>query len=479
LSVINFNRTKVVCTIGPACNSDDVLKEMIMAGMDVARLNFSHGSHEVHSETVKRVRRLSKELDTPLLVLQDLQGPKIRIGLMQEAYPVAPGDQIFLNASIKEREGNVLPIQYETFAHDVRVGDLVLADDGKVAMKVIATDGKDQVEMEIVQGNAIGSRKGVNLPFTNISMPSLTEKDIRDLEFGLAQKVDWVALSFVRTAQEVRELKRRIRELGSDARVISKIEKPEALKNIDEIIAESDGIMVARGDLGVEIPLEEVPIWQKKIIRKCNHAAKPVIVATQMMESMIENHRPTRAEANDVANAVTDGADAVMLSGETSVGKYPIETVKSMNNILQIVEEGMEEIYYPNANMSLDKGSPTFIHDSIIVSACKLAKHTSADAIVGMTASGYTAYRLSKCRPKAHIFIFTHDRRILNVLNLVWGVRAFYYDSYESTDKTIDDTTEILKLKQLVSRNDVIIHCASTPLHKRQRTNMVKINFVE
>ena len=479
MSTIKFNRTKVVCTIGPACNSDEVLKEMIKSGMDVARLNFSHGSHEVHAEVVKRVRRLSKEMETPIMILQDLQGPKIRIGRMDEAYPVKPGDQIFLNTAIEEREGNVLPIQYETFARDVRVGDLLLADDGKVTMKVIATDKKEQVEMEIVYGDSIGSRKGVNLPFTNISMPSLTEKDIHDLEFGLSQKVDWVALSFVRTAQEVRDLKRRIKELGSNALVISKIEKPEALKNIDEIIAESDGIMVARGDLGVEIPLEEVPVWQKKIIHKSNLAGKPVIVATQMMESMMESRRPTRAEANDVANAVTDGADAVMLSGETSVGKYPVETVKSMNNILAIVEEGMEEIYYPNDNMTIDPGSPTYIHDSIIVSACKLAKHTRATAIVGMTASGYTAFRISKCRPKANIFIFTHDRRILNVLNLVWGVRAFYYDSYESTDKTIEDTTDILKLKRLIAREDVLIHCASTPLHKRQRTNMVKISIVE
>lgn len=476
---INFNRTKVVCTIGPACNSDEVLREMIKSGMDVARLNFSHGSHEVHAEVVKRVRRLSKEMETPVMVLQDLQGPKIRIGILEEPYPVKPGDRIFLNTVITEQKGNILPIQYETFARDVRVDDLLLADDGKVNMKVIATDKKEQVEMEIIYGKSIGSRKGVNLPFTNITMPSLTEKDIEDLEFGLANKVDWVALSFVRTAQEVRDLKRRIKELGSSALVISKIEKPEALKNIDEIIQESDGIMVARGDLGVEIPLEEVPIWQKKIIRKSNLAAKPVIVATQMMESMMDSMRPTRAEANDVANAVTDGADAVMLSGETSVGKYPVQTVKSMNKILEIVEEGMEEIYYPNENMKIDVGSPTYIHDSIIVSACKLSKHTRATAIVGMTASGYTAFRISKCRPKAHIFIFTHDRRILNVLNLVWGVRAFYYDSYESTDKTIEDTTEILKLKQLIGRDDVLIHCASTPLQKRQRTNMVKISIVE
>lgn len=478
MSLIQYNRTKVVCTLGPASSSEEVLRELIKAGMDVARLNFSHGSHEVHAETVRKVRKVSQELGVPVTVLQDLQGPKIRIGHLDEAYPVNEGDVVYLNSSIKERDGNILPIQYETFAADVRTGDLILADDGKVTMKVLETNSTDLVKLEVVYGDSIGSKKGVNLPFTEISMPSLTEKDIRDLEFGLKQNVDWIALSFVRTAEELRVLKGMIREQGSDCRIISKVEKPEALKNIDEIIEESDGIMVARGDLGVEIPLEEVPIWQKRIIRKCNEAAKPVIVATQMMESMIDNRRPTRAEANDVANAVTDGADAVMLSGETSVGKFPVDVVKSMNKIIATVER-MEDIYYKNENMRIDAASPTFIHDSVIVSACKLAKHTEADAIVGMTASGYTAYNISKTRPRANIFIFTHNKRMLNVLNLVWGVRAFYYDSYESTDKTIDDTTEILKLKKMIKRDDIVIHCASMPLQKRQRTNMVKIDVVE
>ncbi|MEM7036440.1 MAG: pyruvate kinase, partial [Bacteroidota bacterium] len=444
--------------------------------MDVARLNFSHGTHEQHAEVVQRVRSLSKELGMPVAVLQDLQGPKIRIGLLDEPYQVKSGDIVFLSTSVKKRDGNVLPIQYETFAKDVRKNDRVLADDGKVTLNVLESNNEDLVKLEVVHGDAIGSKKGVNLPYTKISLPSLTPKDIKDLEFGLEQKVDWIALSFVRSAEEIRELKQRIRMQGSDTRVIAKVEKPEALKNIDEIVAETDGIMVARGDLGVEIPLEEVPMWQKQMIRKCNQAAKPVIVATQMMESMMENRRPTRAEVNDVANAVTDGADAVMLSGETSVGKYPIEVVKSMNRIIEIVES-MDEIYY--RNMDTDKSSPTFLHDTTIVSGCRLAEHTKANAIVGMTASGYTAYQLSKCRPKSHIFIFSHNRNMLNVLNLVWGVRAFYYDNQESTDKTIEDTTEILKLKRLIKRDDIVIHCASMPLSQRQRTNTVKVTKVE
>jgi pyruvate kinase len=470
------NRTKVVCTIGPASSSEEVLRELILAGMDVARLNFSHGSHEVHAETVARVRKISKELKMPVAVLQDLQGPKIRIGELDEPFPIKRGDTVFISTTIKKRKDNILPIQYATFARDVREGDLILADDGKVTLNVVETNGEDLVKLEVIYGDAIGSKKGVNLPFTNISLPSLTEKDIRDLEFGLEQEVDWIALSFVRTAQEIRELKSRIRTHGSNTRVIAKVEKPEALKNIDEIIAESDGIMVARGDLGVEIPLEEVPIWQKRIVKKCNLAAKPVIVATQMMESMIENSRPTRAEANDVANAVTDGADAVMLSGETSVGRFPIETVKSMEKIISVVEQA-GGIYH--RNMEADKGSPTYIHDSIIVSGVHLAETVTANAIVGMTASGYTAYHLAKCRPKAHIFIFSHNPKMINVLNLVWGVRAYFYDNSESTDKTIDDTTEILRLHRRLKRGDVVVHCASMPLHQRQRTNMVKVTKVE
>lgn len=475
MNLIKYNCTKIVCTIGPASDSEEMLRKMILAGMDVARLNFSHGTHEGHARIIETIRRLSEELATPVTILQDLQGPKIRVGKLEEPFPVKPGDRIFLCTSIDAQDGNILPMQYETFAKDIKAGDLILADDGKVSLLVIETNREDKVELEVVHGESIGSKKGINLPYTKISLPSMTEKDLEDLEFGIKQKVDWIALSFVRTAEDVRDLKRRIKESGSDIKVISKVEKPEALKNIDEIIFESDGIMVARGDLGVEIPLEQVPMWQKQMIRKCNQAAKPVIVATQMMESMIDNRRPTRAEVNDVANAVTDGADAVMLSGETAAGKYPIEVIKSMQKIVEIVET-MDEIYYKN--MKADKASPTFIHDATIVQGCQLAEETSATALIGMTASGYTAYQLAKCRPKANIYIFTHNRRMINMLNLIWGVRVFYYDNDEGTDKTIDDTTEILKLKRLVKRDDVVIHFASMPLHHRLRTNAVKITQV-
>jgi pyruvate kinase len=476
LNFSKYNRTKVVCTIGPASNSEDMLRKMILAGMDVARLNFSHGTHAEHAQVIQLIRKLSEEMATPVTILQDLQGPKIRVGKLDTPYPIKTGDRIILCTSVEERDGNILPMQYETFARDVQAGDLVLADDGKVALTVIETNREDRVELEVVNGDFIGSKKGVNLPYTTISMPCLTEKDLKDLEFGIKQNVDWVALSFVRSAEDVRDLKRRIKESGSDIKVMSKVEKPEALKNIDEIIAESDGVMVARGDLGVEIPLEQVPMWQKTIVRKCNRVAKPVVVATQMMESMIDNRRPTRAEANDVANAVTDGADAVMLSGETASGKFPIEVIESMEKIIEIVES-MDEVYH--RNMQADKASPTFIHDSTIVVGCRLAEETGATALVGMTASGYTAYQLSKCRPRASIYIFTHNRRMINQLNLVWGVRVFYYDNDEGTDKTIDDTTEILKLKRLVKRDDIIVHFASMPLRHRLRTNAIKIAEVQ
>lgn len=481
MTLINYNRTKVVCTIGPASRSEEVLRKLIIAGMDVCRMNFSHGSHEDHLETLTTVRKLNEELGSNTAMLLDLQGPKIRVGKMDKPFPIKKGDKVILRTDIEEPNGNELPMQYATFASDVKKGDLVLVDDGKVDLTVLETNGNNRVVLEVISGDEINSRKGVNLPFTNISLPSITKKDWRDIEFALQHEVDWIALSFVRTPDEVRLLKEYLRTHGRMSKVIAKIEKPEALKNIDEIIEASDGIMVARGDLGVEVPMEEVPMWQKIIVQKCNRASKPVIVATQMMESMIENRRPTRAEATDVANAVMDGADAVMLSGETSVGRYPVETVESMQRIISIMEsrtleEGADMFY---RHMEADPESDTYINDSIIVTACQLAKKVGADALVGMTVSGYTAFHLSKCRPKAHIYIFTRRKEMLPVLNLVWGVRAFYYNKYVGTDETFEDTKKILKDKGLLMKGDIMINTASMPIDARGRTNMLKIEVVE
>lgn len=477
MSYIKRNRTKIVCTIGPASESVDQLRKLILEGMDIARLNFSHGSHEYHKKTLDRVRQLNAELtNANVAILLDLQGPKIRIGALAEPFPIAPGDEVIFSTAITERDGNRLPVQYKTLAQDVKAQDLVLVDDGKVFLTVLETNGIDTVRLRVDHGESISSKKGINLPLTDISMPSISEKDWKDVEFAIRERVEWVALSFVRSAAEVNELKNHLRSHNAPARVMAKIEKPEALKNIDEIIEASDGIMVARGDLGVEIHLEEVPLWQKIIIHKCNLAAKPVIVATQMMESMIENRRPTRAETTDVANAVVDGADALMLSGETASGKFPVETVASMQKIIAFMEE-QDSVFYKN--MVADPSSATYINDCVNLAACDLAKQTNASAIVGMTVSGYTAFHLAKNRPRAHIYIFTPDKEMLTILNLIWGVRAYHYDRYSTTDETFRDLMDILKADGQIRVGDILINTASMPIQERHRTNMLKVSVVD
>jgi pyruvate kinase len=462
--------------MGPATSHPEVLEAMIREGLDICRLNFSHGTHDEHQETLNLIRDINFRLQTNVGVLVDLQGPKIRIGKMDKPFPIQAGDEVFLSTHHKEQDGNILPMVYETFAHDVNTGDMVLVDDGKVDLRVIETDKSHLVKLKVVTGSAIGSKKGVNLPFTKISLPSITPKDWLDVEFAIKNQVEWIALSFVRTAEEVQELKTFLKKRGCISRVISKIEKPEALENIDAIIQTSDAIMVARGDLGVEIPMEEVPFWQKSIVRKCNLAAKPVIVATQMMESMIENARPTRAETNDVANAVLDGADALMLSGETSIGKYPVEVVRSMQKIMDSME-GEEQIYF--RNMQVDNSSPTWVNDAVCINAVRLSQEIGASALVAMTRSGYTAFHLSKCRPQAPIYIFSDNRAILNQLNLLWGVTAFYYDGFVSTDETIADLARFLKEKGLLKIGEFVVNTASMPMHARKLTNMIKITIVE
>ena len=477
MSTVKFRRTKIIATLGPACTDKETLSAMIDAGMDVARLNFSHADHPTHEKSLKTVRELNKEKGTHIAILQDLQGPKIRIGILKEEVPIKPGDRITIRSDIKNQTSKAIPIVYDTFAQDVQEGDIILIDDGKIECKIVATDKAHEVILEVVHGEVIKSRKGVNLPTTNISVPTITEKDFKDIDFAIKHNVEWLALSFVRTADDIRVLKELIRLKNGSSRIIAKIEKPEALKNIEEIIHSADGIMIARGDLGVEIPMEEVPAWQKRIVKMCNMLSKPVIVATQMMESMITSPRPTRAEANDVANALVDGADAVMLSGETSVGKYPVRVVESMDKILSSVEKEDDSIYYKLLDNHSPEAEP--LSSSIITTACKLANETNASAIIGMTYSGYTALELSRCRPKAHIYAFTHNKAILNTLNLVWGIKAFYYDKSESTDQTIQDVHEILKKNGLVSPGDIIINTGSMPLHEQGLTNMIKISRIK
>lgn len=477
---INFSRTKIVATLGPATDSPKVLEAMIREGVNVARLNFSHGSHEDHAKRLKQVRDINKKLGTQVAILQDLQGPKIRVGILKKTVKIKEGDVITFRTDVTEQTDEYLPIQYGTFAKDVNVGDPVLADDGKVEMTVISTNKENEVKLRIDFGSEIKSRKGVNLPRTDISIPTITDKDYKDIDFAIEHNVEWLALSFVRSGDELRTLRELIRLKKGNSKIIAKLEKPEAIDSLDEIIEYADAVMVARGDLGVEIPMEEVPAVQKRIIRKANKAAKPVIVATQMMESMIENRRPTRAEASDVANAVVDGADAVMLSGETSVGNHPVQVVSSMKRILQSVEKEGGPFFYTHMapGADFDPSEDVLLSQAITITACQLARQTGAKAVVGMTRSGFTAYQLSRCRPEAHIFAFTNNKELVTTLNLVWGVQAFYYDGEENTDVTVQNVQQILKKAGHVKVGDIVINTASMPRHKVGLTNMIKIGRI-
>lgn len=472
---VSYNRTKIVATVGPASNSKDTLRALASEGVDVFRLNFSHGKHEEHQKVIDAVREINAELGTHIAHLQDLQGPKIRVNEVKEGTILAPRQNIIITTRELIGDNEICSTSYKDLPRDVKPGDMILIDDGKIELKVKESREID-VLCEVVYGGTLKSRKGINLPYSKVTAPSLTEKDLADLEFGLKNNVDWVALSFVRKAKDIEILRGIIDSRKSTTRIVAKIEKPEALENIDAIIAATDAVMVARGDLGVEIWLEEVPMVQKMLVEKCNKLAKPVIVATQMMESMITSPRPTRAETNDVANAVMDGADALMLSAETAAGEYPIEVVRSMVRTIGSVEK-QANIYYRFRDA--DRHSPIFVHDSLILAACKLAKEVNAKAIVGMTSSGYTAFKSSSHRPNTNIFVFTGNRSILNTMNLVWGTRAYYYEKHNSTDETIADVEEILKRDGHVKPGDIFISLASMPIQERSRTNTIKMNVVK
>lgn len=471
----SFNKTKIVATVGPASNTYERLGTLIREGVDVFRLNFSHGKHEEHLEVINLVRRLNKDLRTNVGLLQDLQGPKIRLGEVEGGgVEIKRGDKIKLVCGESEiSTATRLSTIYLGLARDVKAGDMILIDDGKIELKVLATDREAEVDVEVVYGGLVKPRKGINLPDSKVSAPSMTEKDIEDLKFGLENDVDWIALSFARRADDIRFIKQLIAEGGKTTRVVAKIETPEGLENLDEIIALTDAVMVARGDLGVEVKMEEVPMAQKMIIAKCNAAGKPVIVATQMMESMITAPRPTRAETSDVANAVLDGADAVMLSAETAVGAYPAEVIRSMVGTIMSVETQSPNLYY--RWRPIDPAGAQFMADSILSAACHLAKNTGAKAITGLTHNGYTAFQISKYRPKANIFIFTDNRALLTALSLVWGVRGFYYDRYISTDSTVADIRYVLNTTGHLDAGDVFITTGSMPMQEKGKANMVKV----
>jgi pyruvate kinase len=472
-----FNKTKIVATLGPASSTYDVLKQMIAAGVDVCRINLSHGDYQMHKEVIATIRKINEEIKSCASILVDLQGPKIRIGEVENNNVFLDNGSVVIFTTI-ETIGNAkkLYINYKQFATDVKVDDKILLDDGKIILRVTETNHVDEVKSVVESGGKLSSRKGVNLPKTKLSLPGLTPKDLNDLQFAIEQDIDWIGLSFVRSANDIIDLKSRIAASGKEIRVIAKIEKPEALDEIDFIIRETDALMVARGDLGVELPMEDVPLIQKMLVNKCIHASKPVIIATQMMESMIASYTPTRAEVNDVANSVIDGADAVMLSGETSVGLFPVRVVEQMRTIISRIEA---QGYRYNRFHIPDITSKTFISDSVCYNACVMASQVGAKAIVGITRSGYTAYKVSSQRPNADIIIFTDMPSMLNVLSLVWGVRVFYYKGAASTDETILELQNILKERGFVVANDIIINLASIPLSEQGRTNMVKLGRIK
>ena len=472
-----MKRTKIVATIGPSSADREILKKMILSGMNVCRINFSHGSYDDHAKVVSNVRSLNDELNTHVAILADLQGPKIRTGVMSpEGVSLEVGAKTCIQVDDIIGTAERFSINYGELPQDVNIGELILLDDGKLMLEVVSSDGKNEIICTVRQGGVLSSKKGVNLPNTKISLPSLTEKDENDLAFAIEQDVDWIGLSFVRSEKDIIDLKQRISKAGGKAKVIAKIEKPEALACIDEIVVETDGLMVARGDLGVEIPYQNVPLAQKMLINKGIKYAKPVIVATQMMETMITQMSPTRAEVNDVANAVLDGADAVMLSGETSVGKYPVEVINAMTNIIKEMETD-DKIYYKEEPP--EKNKERFISDSICYNACRLAQRVEVDAIITMSFSGYTAYKIASQRPSAFVFVFTSNRKILTQLNLVWGVKAFYYNKQISTDHTIADIKYIMKTGGYLVEGDLVINIASIPLEDLGSSNMLKLSHVD
>ncbi len=470
-------RTKIVATLGPATSSKEVLKQMLEAGVNVFRVNFSHADYNDVKERIQVIRQLSEEHGYNAAILGDLQGPKLRVGVMKGDVIVNDGDIInFVTGKPFEGTSEKVYMNYESFPKDVKAGERILLDDGKLIFEVVSSNNKDTVKAKVIQGGPLKSKKGVNLPNTNISLPALTEKDIKDAIFACEQEVDWIALSFVRHAQDLMELQDLIKEHSKyKIPIIAKIEKPEGVENIDKIVAYCDGLMVARGDLGVEIPAQEVPLIQKKLVLKAKTARIPVIIATQMMETMIDSLTPTRAEVNDVANSVMDGADAVMLSGETSVGKYPVQVIETMSKIISSVENS-DLITVPQNPPHIRTNR--FITKSICYHAAHMANDIDAKAICTLTNSGYTAFQISAWRPDAHILVFTSNTRILSQLSLLWGVKALFYDKFVSTDETVEDINKIAMERGFVEQGDMLINLAAMPITAKGMVNTLRVSQV-
>ncbi|EAR02933.1 pyruvate kinase [Maribacter sp. HTCC2170] len=474
----NIKKTKIVATLGPATSKKEVIIDMIKAGVDVFRINFSHADYEDVTARVKMIREVNEEIDSNIAILGDLQGPKLRVGVMSGEVVVTPGDEIdFVTGEPFEGNSERVYMNYAAFPKDVNPGERILLDDGKLMFEVVSTNKKDKVRAKVIQGGPLKSKKGVNLPNTNISLPALTEKDVKDAKFAISLDVDWIALSFVRHSQDIIDLQNIIKEHAEHKiPIIAKIEKPEAVENIDKIVSYCDGLMVARGDLGVEVPAHEVPLIQKKLVLRAKKARIPVIIATQMMETMITSLTPTRAEVNDVANSVMDGADAVMLSGETSVGNYPVQVIEKMASILESVENS-DLITVPQEPPHIRTNR--YITKSVCYHAATMANEIKAKAISTLTNSGYTAFQISAWRPSAHILVFTSNKRILTQLNLLWGVKAFYYDKYVSTDETIEDVNGIACKKGFLDVGDMLISLAAMPIKDKGMVNTLRVTEIE
>ncbi|MBO1883234.1 pyruvate kinase [Capnocytophaga sp. Marseille-Q4570] len=476
--MLNSKKTKIVATLGPATADPEVIKNMMIAGVNVFRINFSHADYDDVRERIEMIRRINQENGFHTAILADLQGPKLRVGVMEEGTVVTPGDKVtFVTGEPFVGNKERAYMNYEKFPADVRSGERILLDDGKLIFEVLSSNGENEVEAVVIQGGPFSSKKGVNLPNTKVSLPALTEKDIRDALFAITQEVDWFALSFVRHPEDIQDLKDLIEEnAGHKIPIIAKIEKPEALKNIDKIMAACDGIMVARGDLGVEIPAEEVPLIQKELVHKAKAHHIPVIIATQMMESMINSLTPTRAEVNDVGNSVLDGADAVMLSGETSVGKYPVQVIEQMSRIIRSVEDS-DIIKVPLVTPFIR--SLRYITNTICFHAAKMANDTNAKVITSLTNSGYAAFRISSYRPSSHILIFTSNKRLLTQLNLLWGVTTFYYDRFVSTDEVIEDINHVANEEGYVDMGDIMINLVSMPMQGKGMVNTLRVTEID
>ncbi|RRJ90020.1 pyruvate kinase [Flavobacterium macacae] len=476
--MLTRKKTKIVATLGPACSTKPVLKDMIDAGVNVFRINFSHADYSDVKARIDMIRELNEEFGYNTAILADLQGPKLRVGVMKEDVVVAPGDIItFQTAEDVPGTAERVYMNYKQFPADVKPGEKILLDDGKLMFEALETNGTSEVVCRVVQGGPLKSKKGVNLPNTKVSLPALTEKDIRDALFAIEHQVDWIALSFVRNAEDLMELQDLISANSAyKIPIIAKIEKPEGVENIDKIVAFCDGLMVARGDLGVEIPAQEVPLIQKKLVQRAKTARIPVIIATQMMETMITSLTPTRAEVNDVANSVMDGADAVMLSGETSVGNYPIQVIEKMTQIIEAVEDS-PLIQVPQNTPQIR--TKRFITKSICHHAALMANVIKAKAICTLTNSGYTAFQISAWRPQSHILVFTSNRRILTQLSLLWGVNSYFYDKFVSTDDTVTDVNEIAREKGYVEKGDFLINLAAMPVVDKGMVNTLRVSEIE